>query len=130
MRKEVSEVENELSRLEAEYRYRDSSAILAERYSLFNQSAHFHLQSLERNLLALLKQHSFTHLAEKKILDVGCGSGMQLRRFLEYGALPENLSGIDLMPHRIKEAQRLIPLLIGRWGVLTNCPGQTQALIW
>jgi ubiquinone/menaquinone biosynthesis C-methylase UbiE len=107
----TSELDLELSRLKAEYKRRDSSNVLAERYSHFNESALFHSQDLERNLLALLKRHNFTNLAEKKILDVGCGSGSLLRRFLEYGSLPANLAGVDLMEHRIEQAQCLHPAI-------------------
>lgn len=112
----TSEIDLELSRLEVEYRKRDSSNVLAERYSRLNESTLFCSQSLERSLLALLKRHSFTNLAEKKILDVGCGSGSLLRRFLEYGSLPANLAGIDLMAHRIEQARCLHPAIDWRVG--------------
>jgi ubiquinone/menaquinone biosynthesis C-methylase UbiE len=72
--------------------------------------------------LALLKRHNFTNLIEKKILDVGCGSGSHLRRFLEYGALPSNLSGIDLMAHRIELAQRLHPAIDWQVGSAHHLP--------
>ncbi len=103
------ELEQELTRLKAEYEYRASNNLYKERYSFFNDATLLHVHSLERNLLALLKRHKFTSLAEKKILDVGCGSGGHLRRFLDYGALPANLSGIDLMAPRIEQARRLHP---------------------
>jgi SAM-dependent methyltransferase len=48
-------------------------------------------------------------LRECRILDVGCGSGNQLLRFLSYGASPENLAGIDVAPHRIATAKGLLP---------------------
>jgi SAM-dependent methyltransferase len=97
----------EPSRIEAEYRRHDSSEVLADRYSHFNESTLLRSQSLEHNMLAFLKRYSFTDLAEKKVLDVGCGSGGYVRRFLEYGTLPTNLFGIDLMADRIKRAQCL-----------------------
>jgi ubiquinone/menaquinone biosynthesis C-methylase UbiE len=100
-------LDRELSRLEAEYKRRDSNNDLTDRYSLFDRSALLRYQSFERNILMLLKKHNFTKLAEKKILDVGCGSGSSLLRFLAYGALPSNLFGIDLMARRIEQAQRL-----------------------
>src|SRR5438309_1656491 len=104
------ELDRELARIEAEYRWRASS-IPDDRYSCFNASALLNSQSLERNLLALLKRHNSTDLSEKKILDVGCGNGDKLRRFLEYGAFPTNCSGIDLMAQRIEHAQRLHPAI-------------------
>lgn len=103
------EVEQELARLKAEYERRASETLYAERYSFFNAATLLHVHSLERTLLALLKRHKFTALSEKKVLDIGCGTGGHLRRFLDYGALPANLSGIDLMAPRIEQARRLHP---------------------
>jgi ubiquinone/menaquinone biosynthesis C-methylase UbiE len=108
-RREPDVTDAELARLEAEYMRRASNRLYAERYSYFNNAALLHVHSLERSLLALLKRYKFTLLTEKKILDVGCGSGTHLRRFLDYGASPTNLSGIDLLPSRIKQAQCLQP---------------------
>lgn len=118
----IPELDLELSRLDAEYRRRDSSDVLADRYSLFNESALLHSQSLERIQLTLLKRHGFTNLTEKRILDVGCGSGSHLRRFLEYGAQPTHLFGIDLMEHRIEEAQRLQPTINWQVGSAHQLP--------
>src|SRR5258708_10343143 len=106
MEKQMTKIDQELSRLKSEYRWRDSGNIPADRYSHFNESALLHSQSLNRNLLALLKRHGFTDLREKKILDVGCGNGGHLLHFLEYGAQSTNLFGIDLIAHRIEQAQR------------------------
>lgn len=105
------ELNPELARLDAEYRLRSSGKVPAGRYSLFNEATLLHAQSVERTLLALLKQHHFTDLSKKKILDVGCGGGGHLRRFLDYGTIPANLSGIDLMEQRIQQAQHMHPAI-------------------
>ncbi|HEX6479931.1 MAG TPA: class I SAM-dependent methyltransferase [Ktedonobacteraceae bacterium] len=105
----ATELDLELSRLDSEYRRRDSAGYPDERYGLFDEATLLHSECLERNLLALLKRHNFTDLAGRRILEVGCGSGDLLRRFLEYGAFPTNLSGIDLMAHRIELARSLHP---------------------
>lgn len=109
MEQQTTELDVELVRLEVEYERRASNALYAERYSYFNEATLLHVHCLERSLLTLLKQHKYTSLSEKKILDVGCGSGAHLRRFLDYGALPVNLSGIDLMPPRIEQARCFHP---------------------
>src|SRR5260370_39862552 len=44
-----------------------------------------------------------------KILEVGCGTGFWLREFIKWGARPENLVGLDLLPDRIEECRRLCP---------------------
>jgi len=96
----------EIARLEAEYERRDGYNTCSGRYRYFNEAALQHAQSLERVLLTLLKRHDFSALSEKKILDVGCGAGSRLRRFLEYGALPAHLAGIDLLIPRVEYARR------------------------
>ena len=102
-----TETEFELARIAQEYEQRKNNPIFAERYSLFNEAALLQTHGLERRLLSLLKEQRFIQLVEKRILDVGCGNGMQLQRFLAYGARPTNLSGIDLLPERIQRAQQL-----------------------
>jgi len=117
-----TEFDRELARLEAEYIRRASCGDYTARYSYFNEAALHRVHSLERNLLALLKRHKVTSLSEKKILDVGCGSGGFLRRFLDYGASPEHLSGIDLMSQRIEQAKHLHPGLDWRVGSAHELP--------
>ena len=46
----------------------------------------------------------------ERILDVGCGRGFWLRQFIQWGAKPENLFGIDLLEERIQEGKQLCPL--------------------
>jgi len=116
------DLEQELVRIQDEYKRRATSQELIDRYSLFNEATLLQSHSLERNLLALLKQHRFTHLADKKILDVGCGIGMQLQRFLAYGAKPNNLSGIDLMADRIEQARYLNPSIDWQVGSAHRLP--------
>src|SRR5258708_26129346 len=101
MERHMTKIDQELSLLKSEYRWRDSGNIPVDRYSHFNESALLHSQSLERNLLALLKPHGFTALHEKKILDVGCGNGGHLLHFLDYRAQSTNPFDIDFIAHRI-----------------------------
>lgn len=63
------------------------------------------------HLAGLLRNLGIRDLAEKKILDLGCGWGELLRRLREWGASPKNLYGVDLLPERIAEAQELEPLI-------------------
>jgi len=107
----LTELDQELVRIREEYRRRDAGSIPPDRYSLFNASALLHAQSLERQLLFSLKRHRFYPLAEKKILDVGCGSGGTLQSFLRYGATATNLYGIDLAEHRIERARSINPAM-------------------
>ena len=78
-------------------------------YSCFNPGNLFITHTRERRLLQLLQQYGFASLATKKILEIGCGKGYWLREFVRFGARPENIAGIDLIPEDVKEAIRLCP---------------------
>lgn len=47
--------------------------------------------------------------AGSQVLDVGCGSGGDLHLLLRLRYAPENITGIDVLPHRLSEARRLYP---------------------
>jgi ubiquinone/menaquinone biosynthesis C-methylase UbiE len=79
------------------------------RYSWFSPGQLFIVQERERRVLALLRRHDFASLSSKKILEIGCGTGYWLREFVKWGAKPENITGIDLLPDRIAEAKSLCP---------------------
>lgn len=51
------------------------------------------------------------HVEDASVLDVGCGTGGWLRRFVELGAKPENLTGLDLSENRIKLARTSNPAI-------------------
>jgi ubiquinone/menaquinone biosynthesis C-methylase UbiE len=122
MKRVTTTIEQEIARIQEEYTYRANCEAFAARYSLFNEATLLQLHSIERNLLALLKRHKFTELADKKILDIGCGTGMHLQRFLAYGAQPGNLAGIDLMPERIALAKQMNPAIDWRQGSAHELP--------
>jgi ubiquinone/menaquinone biosynthesis C-methylase UbiE len=117
-----TEFASELARVRAVYSRRDDIPTYSALYSLFNEATLLHVQSLERRLLAMLKRRHLTDLGAARVLDVGCGDGGALRRFVEYGAQPENLSGIDLMAHRIQRARSLHSAIDWRIGSAHELP--------
>lgn len=80
-----------------------------DRNSWFNSGNVFIVQERERRVLGLLKRCGHVSLQEKKIAEIGCGTGYWLREFIKWGARPENVFGIDLLPNRVAEARRLLP---------------------
>lgn len=83
-----------------------------DRYSWFNPGFVFQVQECERRLLSLLKRYGGGSLQEKKIVEIGCGTGDWLREFIKWGARPENVLGIDLLPNRVAEAKQLCPTAV------------------
>jgi len=78
-------------------------------YSVFRAENFLAVQQRERAMLRYLQHSQMVPLEDKRVLDIGCGLGGLLRRFIDYGALPQNLYGVDLLPHRIEQAQHIQP---------------------
>jgi len=78
-------------------------------YSYFDPGNLFNIQYRERRILKALARSGFSNLKDRKILEVGCGWGFWLRTFLSWGALPENVTGIDVLPERVANAKRTCP---------------------
>jgi ubiquinone/menaquinone biosynthesis C-methylase UbiE len=78
-------------------------------YALSNPASLFAAQQRERAILDVFSRFGIDDLSNLDVLDVGCGSGSVLRDMVRYGADPDKCSGIDLLPFRIEEAQRLSP---------------------
>jgi ubiquinone/menaquinone biosynthesis C-methylase UbiE len=76
----------------------------------------FEKQERERRLLSLLKRHGLVPLQTKKILDVGCGTGAQMRMFMQWGARPEQMTGIDLLVDHLVAARQICPKAVSLVG--------------
>ena len=100
--------ESELARIRAAYARRKRE-VPRDRYSEANPRALIFQRELESRILELLTRECPGRLAESRILDVGCGEGRWLRRFAQWGAAPENLAGVDLLPERIDAARDACP---------------------
>ncbi len=81
-------------------------------YPCFNPGHLFMMQDREQKLLKLFKTYGFISLADIKILDVGCGVGYWLADFIKWGARPENLTGLDLLPERLAQARQRCPAAV------------------
>jgi ubiquinone/menaquinone biosynthesis C-methylase UbiE len=79
------------------------------RYSWFDHGHLFTIHQLERRLLIALRVHGMDALHSRRILEIGCGSGYWLRQLIQWGARPENLTGVDLLAERVAEAMKLCP---------------------
>jgi SAM-dependent methyltransferase/ribosomal protein S18 acetylase RimI-like enzyme len=100
-------LEAEEARIRAAYAKRP---IVDRRYSWFNRAHLLIEQEFEWRSLELLKrQQAKMPLEERRILEVGCGTGFRLRQFVKWGARPENLFGVELLADALDEARHLCP---------------------
>ena len=104
-------LQTEVSRIRAAYARRNNT-VPKDRYSFFREENLLSYVELLREILRLLRRSQHTKLEQERILDVGCGRGFWLRQFIQWGAKPENLFGIDLLEERIQEGKQLCPLAV------------------
>jgi ubiquinone/menaquinone biosynthesis C-methylase UbiE len=95
----------EADRILREYERRER-ALPPDLYAPTKPSNLFARHQRERALAAMLAEAGLLPLAERRILDIGCGSGQWLIDFETWGAERGNLAGIDLIPSRARVAQR------------------------
>ena len=79
------------------------------RYSLLNTAALLAQQERQRAVLALFARLGWNDLAQRALLEVGCGSGTNLLEFLVAGFMPQHLRGIELLPERHAQARERLP---------------------
>jgi ubiquinone/menaquinone biosynthesis C-methylase UbiE len=67
------------------------------------------IEELSQRLRSTLANRGYASLADARILEIGCGTGAWLRQFVDWGASPENICGVDLLSERIEKAKILCP---------------------
>jgi ubiquinone/menaquinone biosynthesis C-methylase UbiE len=97
---------SEVERIRAAYHERD--AVAAESSAWLSLAYRLRMQELESTLLEGLSDAGVDPLGTR-VLEVGCGTGYFLSRFLDYGA--SHAAGIDLMEHRVELARTRDPRL-------------------
>ena len=100
---------DDIARLKDEYEDRKHRFVNRDVYSWFNQGNLFALYQRQRALLKALRKIGIADLSDLMICEMGCGGGGVLTEFLNYGAMPKKLFGIDLLIDRLAEAQLKLP---------------------
>ena len=100
--------QSEAARILREYEHRRET-IPEGFYSLDQPANYFAHCQLARGIISLLGRRSLLPIKGKKIVDVGCGAGNWLLEYLQWGALPQDLYGVDLDASRVAEARLRIP---------------------
>ncbi len=88
---------------------------LADRYGALQPDVWQRVQERQRALLRRLAAEGCSDLAALRLVEVGCGSGSNLLELLQWGFLPEHLSGLELLPERHAEARRRLPPATALW---------------
>lgn len=104
-----------------------------ERYSLFNPVALHEHQARLRAMVALWRHHGWTSLADKRMVEVGCGAGGNLLELLRLGAVPAHLAGWELLPERVAAARAVLPAAVavheGDASAATITPNSVDAVL-
>ena len=74
-------------------------------YRILQTVNQLNAHSFERALFSVFRKAGYDNLSDKRFVDIGCGTGGLLLRWIQWGALPENCHGIDLTPHRLEQAR-------------------------
>lgn len=105
----IDAMNTDVARISAEYERRNR-AIPADFYSWSKPANLLQDQSIVRGMIRLLHRGGMFPLDGKRVADIGCGVGTWLLEFIQWGADPDMVAGIDLMPDRLERARRRLPL--------------------
>jgi SAM-dependent methyltransferase len=117
----------EVNAIVSRYAARDARAD-AQRYSWLNPDIRLAAFENDHALLQLLAAAGVSDLARLTLLEVGCGGGGNLLRFLRWGFDPAHLVGNELLPASLETARRRLPheveLIGGDASELQCCNGK------
>jgi SAM-dependent methyltransferase len=99
----------EIRAIEARYERRRFSG-RPDRYSPTDPYVIMTEQEKDRVLAHLLKRSGISRdIAQRTLLEIGCGNGGNLLRFMRLGFRPANLAGNELLPDRLDAASAMLP---------------------
>jgi Methylase involved in ubiquinone/menaquinone biosynthesis len=99
----------EVQRLRSVYQEYTGRGLGSSKWSSSNRGNEAIIRERSQKTLDCLQNAGLLPLSERRILDVGCGAGGTLATFKDWGAKPQNLFGVDLLPERIQRAQERYP---------------------
>jgi len=106
-----SEAAGETERVRLRYERR-KAAISMSIYNPLNPSVYMGQQEKERALIRWIQQADLAPVHDRRVLEVGCGSGGNLLQLMKLGFLPQNLVGNELLEDRAELAGTLLPSAI------------------
>ncbi|HEX4647052.1 MAG TPA: class I SAM-dependent methyltransferase [Verrucomicrobiae bacterium] len=103
------ETHSEVDRLQEVYREYAVRGFGQSKWSLANRGNQAVRDECQLKLCELLRKAGFSPLGNRRVLEVGCGTGERLAAFEDWGARPGNLFGVDLISDRIRAARKNYP---------------------
>lgn len=91
---------------------RRSAYVESSRYDPMTASVYMSFQERHRALVGLLRLAKLEPVADKRVLEIGCGSGSNLLELIALGFSPRNLFGNELLPDRIAMARERLPAAV------------------
>ena len=98
---------NELDAIRNRYARREQ--ITVDCYSPLDPAVYMTEQEKERKLIRWVHSAQLAPLADKRVLEIGCGSGGNLLQFIRLGFRPEHLVGNELLEERAAQARHILP---------------------
>jgi ubiquinone/menaquinone biosynthesis C-methylase UbiE len=100
---------NETDRIAHAYSELETHA--EQRWNLRNRGNQSILAERRRLTRKALERDGWVPLGDRKVLEVGSGTGRELAWLLDLGASPSRLLGIDLLADRVESARKAYPAL-------------------
>ncbi len=104
---DIMKFEEEITRIESEYRRRDADPRLAALYGRLEPAVIYIRHEIERHIAFFLKRgrYSAHDVSRARLLDAGCGGGTFFNSFVQLGFAPGNLFGAELLYERAASAR-------------------------
>ena len=99
---QANSTREERERIRDEYRRRDADERIRARYDPNDPAVRYARERLRQELRRLFATSGLLPLAERSILEIGCGSGAAMEDLVTLGASPERLHGVDLSHERLR----------------------------
>ncbi|HVO76299.1 MAG TPA: class I SAM-dependent methyltransferase [Ignavibacteriaceae bacterium] len=98
-------IDLELEEIRSRYKRRNN----IDYYSFLNPAIYLGEQEKELILIKLIKYAGLHPLENKKLLEIGAGTGKNILEFIRLGFLPENLTANELLPERFSLLRKNLP---------------------
>jgi SAM-dependent methyltransferase len=96
----------ELESIRARYQRRHGRT---SEYSMLNVPVYMMAQEKERALIGLICKVGLAPVGDKRLIEIGCGTGDNLLQFLRLGFTADNVVGNDLLEERLAVARGRLP---------------------